>query len=99
MKTIIKPLSLCLTVLFLASCATPEMTPEQQQVRPISETNDCKFIKTAYFEVAHPSKVHYYAAKNVVIAGGDSYEIMATGKDRAAQQNIHTTTIGIYKCN
>ena len=57
------------------------MTPEEQQVRPISETNNCKFIKTAYFEVSHPSKIHYYAAKNTVMAGGDSYQIMTSGND------------------
>ena len=85
--------------LILSACATPEMTPEQQKVRPMSNTNNCKFIKTAYFEVSHPSKVHYYAAKNTALAGGDAYQIMASGNDVALGLKINTTTIGIYKCN
>jgi hypothetical protein len=77
------------------------MTPDQQKVRPISETNNCEFLKTAYFEVSHPSKIHYYAAKNTAMAGGDSYQIMTTGNDNGLTPAalIYTTTIGIYKCN
>ena len=83
----------------LAGCATPELTPDQQKVRPICDTNNCQFIKTAYFEASHPSKVHYYATKNVLAAGGDSYQIMNSGQDAAVGVKIYTTTIGIYKCN
>lgn len=84
--------------LFMFSCATPKMTQEQQQVRPISIADNCEFIKTAYFEVSHPSKIHYYAAKNTVMAGGDSYQIMNSGNDMAVGMKITTTNIGIYKC-
>lgn len=93
-----KIVTLLVMVALLSACATPEMTPAQQEVRPITNTNDCKFIKTAYFEVSHPSKVHYYATENVIAAGGDSYNIMSGGNDKAVGMNIYTTTIGIYKC-
>ncbi|MEO5625751.1 MAG: hypothetical protein ABIQ70_07075 [Dokdonella sp.] len=83
----------------MSACATPDMTPDQQKVRPITEPDKCEFLKTAYFEVSHPSKVHFYAAKNVVEAGGDSYQIMNSGKDAAVGVQIFTTTIGIYRCN
>lgn len=90
---------LCLLfVLVLAACATPQMTPDQQNVTPISETNSCKFIKTAYFEVSHPARMHYYAAKNVVAAGGDSYKILNNTNDMAFGVKILGTNIAIYKC-
>ena len=94
-----KIISLVVTVAVLSACATPQMTPAQQEVRPITNTDNCKFIKTAYFEVSHPSKVHYYATQNVIAAGGDSYNIMSSGNDTAVGVKINTTTIGIYKCN
>lgn len=90
---------LCFSALLaLSASATPEMTPLEKTIRPISDTNSCEFLKTAYFEVSHPSKIHYYAAKNVVAAGGDSYKIETTGNDTAVGVAIHTTTIGIYRC-
>jgi hypothetical protein len=90
---------LCLLfVLVLAACATPQMSPDQQNVAPISETNSCKFIKTAYFEVSHPAKMHYYAALNTTNAGGDSYKILTTGNDMALGMKILTVNIAIYKC-
>jgi len=75
------------------------MTPEQQSVRPISNTDACDFIKTAYFEVSHPSKVHYYATQNVIAAGGNAYNVISSGSDKAVGVNINTTNIGIYRCN
>ncbi len=86
-------------LIVLSACGTPTMSPEQEKVRPISNTDNCKFLKTAYFEVGHQARLHYYASKNVVAAGGDAYNIMTTGKDKAVGVDIHTTTIGIYKCN
>lgn len=83
----------------LSACAAPQMSQAQQEVRPISNTDDCAFVKTAYFEVSHPSKLHYYATQNVIDAGGDSYNIMSTGNDTAVGLSIHTVNIGIYKCN
>ena len=87
-----------LFVLVLTACATPQMTPEQQNVTRISETNNCKFIKTAYFEVSDPSKKHYYAAINTANAGGDSYKTLTSPKDMAVGMKITTTNIAIYKC-
>lgn len=92
-------LMMVLLITTMAACATQEMTPEQQTIRPITNPDACAFVKTAYFEVSHPSKVHYYATKNVITAGGDSYTIMNSGKDVAVGIPIFTTTIGIYKCN
>ena len=91
---------LCLLAAFLSlpASAEPEMTPYQKTIRPVSDTNSREFLKTAYFEVSHPSKIHYYATKNVVAAGGDSYKIETTGQDAAVGIAIHTTTIGIYRC-
>jgi len=82
----------------LSACAAPQMSQAQQEVRPISNTDDCAFVKTAYFEVSHPSKLHYYATQNVIDAGGDSYNIITTGNDTAVGLGIHTVNIGIYKC-
>ena len=98
-----------LAVLVLVAFGAPpafgakKMTPEQQNVAPISNTTGCTFIKTAYFEVSHPSKMHYYAAKNVVSAGGDSYQILSAGEDYSGRSigligAINTTNIAIYKC-
>ena len=86
-------------VALLSACGTPQMSPEQEKVRPISNADGCKFIKTAYFEVSHPNRMHYYAAKNVVAAGGNAYQVMSTGKDMAVGVQIHTNNIGIYSCN
>jgi hypothetical protein len=85
-------------ILSFPAFAQPDMTPYEKTIRPVSDTNSCEFLKTAYFEVSHPSKIHYYATKNVVAAGGDSYKIETTGKDAAVGIAIHTTTIGIYRC-
>lgn len=87
-----------LFVLVLTACATPQMTPEQQNVTRISETNNCKFIKTVYFEVSHPSKKHYYAAKITANAGGDSYKTLTSAKDMAVGVKMATANIAIYKC-
>lgn len=84
--------------LILSACASMEMSPDQAKVRPISETNGCQFIDTAYFEVSHPSKIHFYATKNAARAGGDAYQIMTTGADKPLGIDIHTTTIGMYRC-
>lgn len=89
---------LAAVTLSFAAYATPDMTPSQQRVRPISDTNACEFLKTAYFEVSHPSKIHYYAAKNVVAAGGDSYKIETANQGMAVGVAIQGTTIGIYRC-
>lgn len=98
-----------LAALVLAAFVTPpafgakKMTPEEQNVQPISQTNDCMFIKTVYFEVSSPSKIHYYAAKNTVKAGGDSYAILTAGEDDSIRSlgfnwSINTTNIAIYNC-
>jgi hypothetical protein len=87
-----------LVVLVFTACGTPQMTSGQQNVAPISDTTGCTFIKTAYFEVSHPSRMHYYAAKNVDFAGGDSYKILQDGQDMAVRQDIYTFNIGIYEC-
>jgi hypothetical protein len=87
-----------LFVLGLTACATPQMTPEQKNVTRISETNNCKFIKTAYFEVSHPSKKHYYAAINTANSGGDSYKTLTSAKDMAVGLKKTATNIAIYKC-
>ena len=66
MKTFVYLLAALVLAAFGASPAfgAKKMTPEEQNVQPISQTNDCMFIKTVYFEVSSPSKIHYYAAKN-----------------------------------
>ena len=98
-----------LAVLVLAVFGAPpvygakKMTPEMQKVVPISQTDNCEFIKTVYFEVSSASKIHYYAAKNTVKAGGDSYKILTSSEDYSGQSigligPIHTTNITIYKC-
>ena len=98
-----------LAVLVLAVFGAPpvygakKMTPEMQKVVPISQTDNCEFIKTVYFEVSNASKIHYYAAKNTVKAGGDSYKILTNSEDYSGQSigligPIHTTNIAIYKC-
>ena len=87
-----------LFVLVLTACATAQMTPEQQNVTRISETNNCKFIKTAYFEVSDPSEKHYYAAKITANAGGDSYKTLTSVKDMAVGVEMGMTNIAIYKC-
>ena len=74
------------------------MTPEQQSVTRTSDTNNCTFIKTAYFEVSDPSKKHYHAAIVTVNAGGDSYKPLSSGKDMAVGMKTGTTNIAIYKC-
>lgn len=86
-------------VALLTACGTPQMSPEQEKVRPISNADGCKFIKTAYFEVSHPSRMHYFAAKNVVAAGGNAYQVMSTGNQVVMGAAIHTNNIGIYRCN
>ena len=94
----------CLLVVFaFPAYGAKKMTPEEQNVQPISQTNDCKFIKTVYFEVSSPSKIHYYAAKNTVKAGGDSYAILTAGEDDSIKSlgfnfSINTTNIAIYNC-
>ena len=90
---------LYLLVVLVSACSTPPMTPAQQNVVPISDTNNCRFITTAYFEVSHPSRMHYYAAKNTANAGGDSYKILTSGEDMAVGVMIYTTNIAIYRCN
>jgi hypothetical protein len=90
---------LCLLFVFaLVACATPQMTPDMQKVTPITDTDKCQFIKTVYFEVSHPSKMHYYAALNTTKAGGDSSKILSTGDDRAFGVKIQMVNIAIYKC-
>ena len=94
---------LYLLVVLVSACSTPPMTPAQQNVAPISNTNNCRFITTAYFEVSHPSRMHYYAAKNTANAGGDSYKILTSGEDYSGRSigliaPINTTNIAIYRC-
>jgi hypothetical protein len=106
MKTFVYILAASVLATFLAPPAfgAKKMTPAMQNVAPISQTNNCEFIKTAYFEVSHPSKIHYYAAKNTANAGGDSYKILTAGEDdmgdyiAGLNMKITTTNIAIYKC-
>jgi len=102
-----KTFFICSMVLLLAACAStkdfnfitgPVMTPEMSKVQPVSDTNNCRFIKAAYFEVSQPAWMHSYAAKNVIAAGGDSYKILNNTNDMAAGIKILGTNIAIYKC-
>jgi hypothetical protein len=73
-------------------------TGTEVDVMPISDTNKCQFIKTAYFEVSHPSKMHYYAALNTAKAGGNSYKVQYSGEEKVFGLLVLKTNIAIYKC-
>lgn len=75
-----------------------QKTQTGEDVVPISDTNNCQFIKTAYFEVSHPSKIHDYAKLNTTRAGGDSYKIVYSGEERVFGLIIIKTNIAVYKC-
>jgi len=94
-----------LVILMLVGCAGgfnpitgPQETPEMASVEPVTDTSNCKYIKTVYFEVSQPAWIHSYAAKNVIAAGGDSYKILNTTNDMAMGMKIYGTNIAIYKC-
>jgi len=94
-----------LAISLLVGCASdfnpitgPQVTHEMEQVEPVTDTNNCKYIKTVYFEVSQPSWIHKYATKNVIAAGGDSYKILNNTTDMAAGIKIYGTNIAIYKC-
>lgn len=81
-----------------------KMTPEMQKVVPISETNDCEFIRTATFGVSYPSQIPYYAALATVNARGDSYKILTSNTEQPGKQygliaTVTTMNIAVYKCN
>ncbi|AVQ00316.1 hypothetical protein C7S18_23755 (plasmid) [Ahniella affigens] len=94
-----KAILICLSAIFsMSAVAAKELTAYEKTIRPVTDPDHCEFLKTAYFEVSHPSKVHYYAVQNVIDAGGDSYKIETIGGDVAVGMPIHTTTIAIYRC-
>lgn len=94
---------LIIVSLLIAGCVTSHITDQQVDlelgtIEPITDTDGCQFIQTAYFEVSHLSSMHYYAVKNVLHYGGDRYKIIGGTEDIAFGIKIHGTNIAIYRC-
>lgn len=102
----ILPLVCCLLFLLavFTSCATSHITDQQVTlnmgtIEPITDTSDCQFIVTAYFEVSHLSRMHFYAVKNTLHYGGDKYKIIGNTEDVVIGViRVYGTNIVVYRC-
>lgn len=100
MKKII--IVLFVSVLFITGCLLPpkrELSPEQQKIRSLSNTEGCEIIKPMYFEVL-PYNLSYWVAVNTQNAGGNAYKIINTHTfwSQPEQANRLGVNIEVYKC-
>lgn len=87
-------------LLALIACAGGNryLPPEaEQNIRSVSDTSKCTFIKNTYYE-AQAHTLVYYAQLNTYNAGGDSYKIVSNTQERVMGVNIHMINIEIWKC-
>jgi len=73
------------------------ISPAMQTITSVSDTTQCRFIRSLYVEVM-PSSLNYYVALNTERFGGDSYKIISTNNQMVMGANIMMVNFEIYKC-
>jgi hypothetical protein len=90
--------SLVVSSVFLVGCGAPKLTPDEIKVRQISDTRNCEFIDTVYFET-RPQTITHYARKNTVAKGGNAYQSVQGDHEKVMGTDVIKNTIDIYKCD
>ena len=70
---------------------------EPSQVRSVSDTNKCNFIKSEYMQ-AMPYNMIQGVHSNTIKAGGDSYKIISTNNVKVLNMDMVQVNYEIYKC-
>jgi hypothetical protein len=73
------------------------LSPEMQRISSVSDTTNCRFVKSMYIET-QPHTLIYYVTLNTHDAGGDSYKIISTNNQMVMGVNIMMINFEIYKC-
>ena len=86
--------------LFFVGCLQQKlvMNPEKQRMSSVSDTANCKFIKTMTFQTMPRNMIHYLTL-NTYDAGGDTYKIINTRrKSLLPGKEILIVNFEVYKC-
>jgi len=93
--------ALCVVLAMIAcgGCATGnrEFTPEMEKISSVSDTTNCKFIKSMYTETQSYNMIKYVQL-NTSNAGGDSYKIITATDEMVMGVNIRKVNFEVYKC-
>ncbi len=90
-------LQFIITPMFFIGCMQPNLTPKQSMVRTISDTTNCQFIDTVYFE-SSTFTMSQYAKINTTKKGGNAYKILSTNTQVIGGTTVMMTNIEVYKC-
>lgn len=100
MKMIRKSTILLSTVvisIIFTGCPNRQLTPEMERISSVSDTTNCKFIKSMYTETQSYNMIKYVQL-NTSNAGGDSYKIITATDEMVMGVNIRKVNFEVYKC-
>jgi hypothetical protein len=75
----------------------PDLTPEAQAVRSISDGSGCRFIESSHLE-SRAQFIQDYVKRNAAEIGGDSYKIVNVSQDYAVGIPISVVSYEVYNC-
>jgi hypothetical protein len=75
----------------------PDLTPEAQAVRSISDASGCRFIESSHLE-SRAQFIQDYVKRNAAEIGGDSYKIINVSQDYAVGVPISVVSYEVYNC-
>lgn len=75
----------------------PDLTPEAQAVRSVTDTNGCRFIESSHLE-SRAQFIQDYVKRNAAQAGGDSYKIINVSQDYVVSVPISVVSYEVYNC-
>ena len=98
----LKKLSLTLAVASVlgfgaSGCAAPELSLMEKKVKKITDTTNCEFVDTVYFET-RPQTITHYARINTVQKGGNAYQNVQGDNEKIMGADVIKNTIDVYKC-
>ena len=86
-------------ILVIISCVRQDITTtDNQPIAAVTNTENCKFIKTVYFE-ARAQTLIYYLQLNTAKAGGNRYKILNISDETVMGTKILMVNIETYQCN
>lgn len=89
---------MCLALVACAGGNRSLPSEASQNIRSVTDTSKCTFIKNAYLE-SRASVMTHYIQLNVYNAGGDSYKITSTGQENiGGMVNAQLVNFEIWKC-
>jgi hypothetical protein len=85
------------SLLVLFACGGLKITPESQGVSSVSDSSQCKFVKSLFMQ-AMPYNMVQGVQQHALNAGGDAYKIISTTPTKMIGLDMVNVNFEIYKC-